>query len=67
MMTKSLRCAFSEVGKLPYYDCLTNVNLFLDEIECEVPEDHCFQALELALRATPTRWWGMHKDSFVGW
>jgi len=66
MMTKSLRCVTSEVRKLPYYDGLINIVMFLDEFEREVPEDRRFQALELALRATPTRWWGKHKDSFVG-
>lgn len=54
MMTKSLHCVSLEVRKLPYYDGLIDVDLFLDEFECEVPEDHCFQALELALCTTPT-------------
>jgi len=54
-----------EVRKLPYYDGLTNVDLFLDEFERKVLEDQCFQALELALCATHPRWWGMHKDSFL--
>lgn len=56
MMTKALGCVSSEVRKLPYYDGLTDVDVFLDEFEREVPENHHFQALELALRATPTRW-----------
>lgn len=29
---------------------------FLDEFEREAPKDNCFQALELALHATPARW-----------
>jgi len=66
MMTKSLRCVSSKVRSLPYYDGLTDVDKFLDAFEREVPKKHCFQALDLALRATPTRWWGMHKDSFDG-
>lgn len=65
MMTKSLRCASSKVTKLPYYDGLTNVDMFLDEFEPKIPEDHRFQALELMLRITPTRWWGMHKHTFL--
>jgi len=67
MMKKSLHCILSKVRKLPYYDGLTNIDLFLDDIECEFPEEHHFQALELALSATPVRWWGTHKDSFTGW
>ena len=66
-MTKSLFYVSSEVRKLPHYDGLTDVDLFLDDFECEVPEDHRFQALELALLTTPARWWGTHKDSFSGW
>ena len=55
MMMKSLCCVSSKVRKLPYYDGLTNVDMFLDEFERKIHEDHQFQALELALRATPTR------------
>lgn len=67
MMTKSLRCVSTEVRKIPHYDGLTDVDLFLDEFEREVPEEHRFQALELTLRATPSHWWGTHKESFAGW
>lgn len=67
MMTNLLRCVSSEVGKLPYYGGLTDVDMFLDEFEYEFPEDHHFQALELELRTTPAQWWGTHKDSFFGW
>ena len=54
MMTKSLWCISIEVRKLPHYDGLTYVSLFLDEFEREVPKEKHFQMLELALRATPT-------------
>lgn len=66
MMTKSLHCVSSEVRKLPYYDDLTDVDNFLDAFEHKVPKDHYFQALDLALCVMPERWWGKHKDSFVG-
>ena len=46
---------------------VTDIALFFDEFECEFPEDHFFQELELALCAMPTRWWGAHKDNFVRW
>jgi len=53
--------------KFTLYDGLTNVDKFLDSFEREVPEDHCFQALDLALRGTPAWWWGTHKDNFDEW
>ena len=67
MMTKSLCCVSSKVRSLPYYDGLNEVDKFLDAFEREVLEKHRFQALDLALCATPARWWGMHKDNFDGW
>jgi len=67
MMTKSLHYISSEVRNLSYYDGLSNVDKFLDAFDCEVPENHCFQALDLALHAMLAWWWGMHKDSFDGW
>jgi len=54
MMTKSLCCVSSKVRNLPYYDGLTDIDKFLDKFECEDPEDHRFQELDLALHATPT-------------
>ena len=67
MMTKSLRCVSSEVRNLPHYDGLTDIDHFLDEFEREFLEKHRFQALDWALRTTPTRWWGTHKGSFDDW
>ena len=39
----------------------------MDAFEHEVAKDQCFQALDFALCATPTRWWVTHKDNFDGW
>jgi len=66
-MTKSLCYVSLDVRNLPHYDGLTNVDHILDAFEREVPENHHFQALDWALRATLTRWLGMHKDSFEDW
>lgn len=67
MHTKSLLCISIEVCNLPYYDGLEYVKLFMDKFERDVSEEHCFQALYIALRATPTRWWGTHKNNFTNW
>jgi len=42
MMTKLLRCVPNEVRNLLQYDGLTDVELFLDEFEKEVLEEHQF-------------------------
>jgi len=41
--------------------------LFLDKFERDVLEEHCFQALDIMLRATPARWWDKHKKKFADW
>jgi len=53
-----------EVRDLPMYDGLTEVDDFLNKFESEVLEQQRFDALKWALRATPTRWWGIHQRSF---
>lgn len=67
MIAKSLRRVSTKVRKLPHYYGLTDVDLFLDEFEREVPKEHHFQALELALCATLAYWWGTHKEKFTSW
>ena len=67
MMTRSLHYISTEVRDLPTYDGLSEVDTFLDEFEREVPEKQQFQALDWVLRATPARWWGMHKSSLDDW
>lgn len=67
MMVKSLQWVSTKVRKNFHYDGLNNVNIFLDEFEREVPEEHRFLALELALHPMLTRWLGMHKEIFVDW
>lgn len=66
-ITKYLHCISTNVWKLPYYDGLDDVNNLIDHFERDVLEEHKFQALDLTLRATPTRRWGTHKDNIVDW
>ena len=64
MMIGSLCCVSKKVRDLPTYDGLREVDVFLDTFEREKLEKQCFQTLNWVLRATPSRWWGMHKGSF---
>jgi len=67
MMAKALRSLSIEVRKILHYDGLNDINLFFNEFEREVPEEHQFQALQLVLRSMLARWWGTHKESFADW
>jgi hypothetical protein len=40
---------------------------FLTQYEDEVLENQRLLALDLALKATPARWWGTHKDTITDW
>jgi hypothetical protein len=39
----------------------------LTQYEDKVLENHRFLELDLALKATPTRWWGAHKETITEW
>lgn len=66
-VTKSLHYISNVVCKLSYYDGLDDVNIFLDHFERDILEEHRLEALDLALRAMPTRWWGTRKDNIANW
>lgn len=57
----------TKVCKLSYYDALGDFISFINHFEIDVLEEHWFEALGLALRAMPTRWWGTHRDNFSDW
>ena len=40
---------------------------FLKQYEDEVLENHRLLALDLALKATPARWWDAHKETITDW
>jgi hypothetical protein len=39
----------------------------LTQYEDKVLENQRLLALDLALKTTPTRWWGQHKDTITNW
>jgi hypothetical protein len=60
------RCArFTRIGttvsNLPTFDGLNPLEAFLLDFEANLPTQHRLLAMDEALKATPTRWWGTHK------
>jgi len=49
MITKSLHYVSTKARNLSHYVGLNDVNLFLDQSEKEVSEEHQFQALDIML------------------
>ena len=64
---KKLHYISSEVRDLPYFDGFGNVRDFLRAFEAEVPRERRLWALNLAMHATPARWWETHKEAFPAW
>ena len=66
-ITKSSCWINIEVCDFPTYEGLPNLDIFLCEFESTVPEQQWLLYLDNDLKATPTRWWVVHKQSIVGW
>ena len=54
-ITKSVRRVGIQVCDLPTYEGLPNLDMFLTEFEGKVLEPQRMLALDVALKATPTR------------
>jgi hypothetical protein len=59
-LTQSLRWIGTKLCDPPRYDGLTDISLFVKEFELQVPEQKMLLALDVVLKATPTRWWDAH-------
>ena len=66
-ITKSLCLIRSEVSTLPIFDGLSNIQIFFQEYEEQLPCSERLQYLVVALRATPARWWTTHQRNVATW
>ena len=66
-VTRFVQWVENELRELPTYEGLLNLVTFLTEFEGLVTESQCLSALDHVLKATPTRWWGVHKKSITYW
>jgi hypothetical protein len=66
-LTREVRWIGTTVSKFPTFDGLNHLESFLLEIEEIVPIQQRFLALDEALKATPARWWGTHKNMITKW
>ena len=66
-LTMSLRWIGSEVSQIPTFSGFSQVKEFLVEYEIQVPSFQRLKALDVALRATPARWWVAHKQNIATW
>jgi hypothetical protein len=66
-LTREVRWIGTEVSNLPTFDGLNHLETFLLEFEEIVLVQQRLLALDEALKATPTRWWGTHKKNIAYW
>ena len=66
-ITKSLCWIRLEVSTLPIFDGLSDIQVFVQEYEAQVPCSERLQYLVVALRATPARWWIAHRGNIATW
>ena len=60
-ITKTLRWIRSEVITLPIFDGLSDVEIFVQEYEAQLPCPERLQHLVVVLRDTLVRWWTAHQ------
>ena len=60
--TNFLRWVGTKVCDLDTYDGLPNLYTFLTELKVKILETQRFLAIDVALKATPIRWWVSHKQ-----
>ena len=66
-ITKELCWIGSEVSTVPTFDGLSDIQLFLKQYEEQIPLEKRLEVLDIALRATPTRWWAAHISTISSW
>lgn len=66
-MKKSLRWIGCEVCKPPSFDGTNYLRTFIIHYQGKIPEKDRLGALNVALRATPARWWSTHKKHITDW
>ena len=67
LIAQSLRHVATETIELPIYEGLLGLSEFFQEFEEKVFEPQRILALDVALKATPTRWWETHKRRIHDW
>jgi hypothetical protein len=67
ILTREVRWISTTVSNLPTFDGLNPLETFLSDFEESVTMKKCLLAMDEALKSTPARWWGMHKNKITEW
>ena len=67
MLTQSLWHVATEIVEFPIYEGLSRLSEFFQEFEEKFFQPRRMLALDVALKATPARWWETHKQMNHDW
>jgi hypothetical protein len=66
-LTREVHWISTTVSNLPTFDDLNPLETFVLEFEASVPTQQILLEMDEALKETPTRWWGTHKNNITDW
>jgi hypothetical protein len=62
-----VRWVGTEIREPTSFHGINYLETFFAQYEDEFLENYRMLALDIALKATPTRWWGTHKETIIDW
>jgi hypothetical protein len=66
-LTREVLWIGTTVSNLPTFDGLNPLETFLSDFEESVPMQQILLAMDEALKETPARWWGTHRNNIIDW
>jgi hypothetical protein len=64
---RTVRWVGTEIREPPSFHRENDLKVFLAQYKDEVLGNQRLLALDIALKATPARWWGAHKETIKAW
>jgi hypothetical protein len=64
-LTREVHCIATKISNLPIFDGLNPLEPFLLDFEESVPTQQRLLTMDEALKSTPERWCGTHKDNIT--
>jgi hypothetical protein len=64
---RTVRWVGTEIREPPSFHGVNDLEEFLTKYEDEVLENQRLLSLDIALKETPARWWGAHKETIKDW
>jgi hypothetical protein len=66
-LTQKVHWIGTTISNFPTFDGLNHLEAFLLDFEEIVPTPQILLAMDEALKSTPARWWGTHKNNITDW